>query len=198
MGPDTPLEKLARLFSTVGHPALILPAVILFQTAKQASNAPFWSTLPIILTALLIPGFIGFYSLAQVRQGNWVHIDASKPHERIKLNALLATVLFASSLISGMLGLAHMLTQGLLITGIIVTLALILGRWVKVSLHSCFSAFAAFLFWPDLRFLLAMLFFSLAIGWSRLALKRHTPLEVVLGLGIGALAGCAYIGLPYL
>jgi len=69
-------------------------------------------------------------------------------------------------------------------------------KWVKVSLHMAFGALATttllFLGSPAGWVLLAVM---PALAWSRLILKRHRPVEVVIGLFVGIAFGCAIINI---
>lgn len=68
-----------------------------------------------------------------------------------------------------------------------------LGRGVaKLSLHVAFAVFAAGLAWPDLAAMAALTATALAVGWSRLALRRHTAVDVALGALAGTSAGLAF------
>jgi membrane-associated phospholipid phosphatase len=43
--------------------------------------------------------------------------------------------------------------------------------------------------------MLVLMLLAAGVGWSRLALGRHTRAEVLLGLALGALAGMVFQGL---
>lgn len=63
-------------------------------------------------------------------------------------------------------------------------------RWIKVSLHMAFAALAATaLFGSRVGYGLALMLPALAL--ARLALGRHTTLELVLGTIAGVAAGVA-------
>ena len=65
-------------------------------------------------------------------------------------------------------------------------------KWIKVSLHMAFATLAATaLALSRLPVGYALLVALPVLAWSRLTLERHTPLEVVLGMAIGAAAGAA-------
>ncbi|MEP1231651.1 MAG: hypothetical protein ABJG88_13340 [Litorimonas sp.] len=189
MGLRSTTKVIARGLSIFGHPAIILPAVIIVRTQIGDATSP---SMPLIMTvSLTIVGVIILYSLFQVRRGHWEHIDASHKSERMQLNFLLMVVLFGSGFVSAVRGQSLVFTVGLLIVGTMVMVALCLNRWLKVSLHTSFAMFAAFLFWPNGLVVLCGTLLTLAIGWSRLTLERHTFLEILTGILIGACAGLA-------
>jgi membrane-associated phospholipid phosphatase len=84
------------------------------------------------------------------------------------------------------------------VAGVLIMLAVcaVATRWVKVSLHMAFGALATTtllsLGSPAGWVLLAVM---PALAWSRLALKRHSPAEVVLGLLVGVACGYAITNL---
>ena len=84
-----------------------------------------------------------------------------------------------------------------MVRGVVATLGMMAvsaaaTRWIKVSLHMAFAALAATapaLMRSPIGY--ALLLALPALGWSRLVLQRHTPLELVLGTIIGVSAAAA-------
>lgn len=149
-------------------------------------------TLGIAATVLAI---VVVFSLIQVRRGRWSHIDASVKSERWELNVLLFVVLLGAALVSGWLKQSQPLTIGLATNAAMVALILALRHWFKISLHTSFAIFASSLLWPLWPSMLFGAAFTIAIGWSRLVLGRHTLIETLLGGIIGAIAGLVFITL---
>lgn len=176
--------------SIVGHPfvltvVMVLGAALHFGTPREAAR----TALLVALIALLP---IAALMVRQVRRGSWTNLDASNSAERPllfgvgigALAALLGAVLVlrpGSFLIRGAAGVLIMLAVCAVAT-----------RWVKVSLHMAFGALAAttllFVGSPAGWALLAAL---PALAWSRLALGRHRPAEVLMGLLVGVAFGYA-------
>ena len=180
----------ARALSIVGHPALLMPvAVPLAAALRGAPPQQMWLG---TAAALLVALIVALYSLWQVRAGRWAHVDASAPAERLHLNLLLVGLLLVAATVLGLNARSPVLAAGLGTCGAIVLVALALRRRMKLSLHGAFAAYAAALLWPLLPALAAMAALALGVGWSRLKLRRHTPQEVMAGLGAGALAGLAF------
>jgi membrane-associated phospholipid phosphatase len=75
-----------------------------------------------------------------------------------------------------------------------VAIAMLTARWCKLSLHMAFVVFAVFLLLLDAPWWagLAGLCFAGAVAWSRLALRRHVPRDLIAGAAVGALAGIAF------
>src|SRR6185437_8964095 len=88
------------------------------------------------------------------------------------------------------------LIRGALGALIMMALCAVTTRWIKLSLHMAFGALATTILLllrsPAGWVLLVAL---PVLGWSRLALKRHTVGEVVAGLVLGAACGYAIYSL---
>lgn len=180
----------ARLLSIVGHPGLLMPvAVPLAAVQRGAPAQDLWLGAAAALAVALV---VALYSLRQVRTGRWSHVDASAPAERLHLNLFLAGLLLAAAVALWLTTRSQVLAAGLGTSGAIVLAALALRRHMKLSLHCAFAAYAAALTWPVWPALAGLAVLSLAVGWSRWQLRRHTRREVVAGLGIGALAGLVF------
>jgi hypothetical protein len=135
---------------------------------------------------------IAILTIHQVRRGAWANVDASKPRERpilyiVAISSVLALVCY----------LLVIQPYSILLRGSVVTLALlvvcaIITRWIKVSLHMTAAALTAtvlLLLGSPIGWIVMAILPILA--WSRLALERHTPAELALGLALGIAAGCA-------
>jgi hypothetical protein len=180
----------ARLLSIVGHPGLLMPvAVPLAAVQRGAPAQDLWLGAAAALAVALV---VALYSLRQVRAGRWSHVDASAPAERLHLNLFLVGLLLAAAFGLWLTTRSQVLAAGLGTSGAIVLAALALRRHMKLSVHCAFAAYAAALTWPVWPALAGLAVLSLAVGWSRWQLRRHTRREVVAGLGIGALAGLAF------
>jgi membrane-associated phospholipid phosphatase len=181
---------LARALSIVGHPALLMPAAVA-QRASRAGVPP--DLLPAALaTALVVALTVGIFSVVQVRAGRWTHVDASQPRERSQLNVFLVALLLALAVLLWAVGQRPSLALGPLVVALPVLLGLALRKRLKLSLHTTFAVFAAALVWPHPWWTPAVLALAAGVAWSRLALRRHTLPEVLLGLLVGAALGVAF------
>jgi hypothetical protein len=180
----------ARALSVIGHPALLMPAAVAGSAA--ANGAP-----PRVLhlglaAAVAIALCVIAFSLVQVGAGRWSHVDASVPRERSQLNLVLCVLLFGAAGLLWWSGQPRLLSLGLGLGGAMVVAAQLLRRWLKLSLHAAFAVFAAALWWPNAAGAAVVLLLAAAVSWSRLALRRHTGIEVTAGLLAGAAAGCVF------
>ena len=187
------LTQAARVLSVIGHPALLLPVAVTAAASAAGTPAPLLRV--VVGTILAVALIVGLYSVWQVRAGRWAHVDASHPRERSQLNLFLALLLCAAAALLFTLGQPPAVAAGPLLAALLVLLTHGLRRWLKVSLHAAFAAFAAALLWPDLPAALAVGALAAAVGWSRLVLRRHTRAEVLLGLLLGAAFGSALLQL---
>lgn len=188
------MNLIARWVSIVGHPfvmtmVMVLGAALRFSTPREALR-----TLLLVTLIAIVP--VAALMVRQVRRGSWTNVDASDRAERPLLFAVgigaLAVLLGAvlvfrpgSFLIRGLVGVLIMLAVCAVAT-----------RWVKVSLHLAFGALATTtllsLGSPAGWVLLAVM---PALAWSRLALERHSPTEVTIGLLVGVAFGYAITNL---
>lgn len=189
------MDAIARALSITGHPVVALPlAVVLAQAPRAGTTAAPQATA--LLAAVLFGGVVLAWSCWQVRRGRWTHVDASRPRERSGLNRFLLVTLglgallawrFASAGVAPAIGLAWL----------VIVLAMLSGRWCKLSLHVAFASYAALLLWrlgPAATF--AGLLFAAGVAWSRLRLGRHVPRDLVAGALAGAGAGLLFWLVP--
>jgi membrane-associated phospholipid phosphatase len=180
----------ARAVSIVGHPVvLVLVAALISASAQGASH----QQLRLIggalaMFAVIVVGF----SWLQVRAGRWSHVDASVRNERNSLNVFLVTLCFLSSVLLWFITRRPYMSVALALSGALILTALLSARWVKVSLHVAFAAFATALLWPIKLAFVAGVLVTAAVMWSRLVLGRHVAADVMAGLLLGAAAGAAY------
>jgi hypothetical protein len=177
----------ARVLSIVGHPGLLMPVAVAIGTS--AADLPSARVQAAVAAALSVAAIIGAFSLWQVRRGRWAHVDASLPHERRQLNPFAALLLFAAALALAGWGRSPHGAIGAALAGVLVLAAQLLRRRMKLSLHCAFAAYAAAIVWPGVAASLSLALLALGVAWSRLQLRRHTRGEVVVGLGLGTLAG---------
>ena len=180
----------ARAVSIAGHPAIILPAAVLIAAlTRGASLRQLWLIGGAFATiGAVVVGFSWF----QVRSGRWSHVDASARAERNSLNVFLAAISASVAAVLWYVTRTPSLPLGFALAAALVVTALLLSRWVKVSLHVAFAAFATAFLWPNGLAVVAGVMFTAALVWSRLVLGRHVAGDIATGLLLGAAAGSAY------
>jgi len=181
---------LARVVSIVGHPiVLVLVAALIVASTRGATL----QQLQLVGGALVALGVIVLgFSWLQVRAGRWSHVDASVRSERSALNVFLVVLCSLSAMLLWFLTRRQSMSVALALSGALVLVALLLARWVKVSLHAAFAAFATTLLWPITLAVAGGVLVTAAVVWSRLVLQRHVAADVMTGVLLGVAAGCGY------
>ncbi len=187
---------LARGLSVAGHPALLMPLAVAVST--RARGAPDEVVIAATAAAVAVAVLVGLYSLWRARSGAWQHVDASVPHERLELNRRLVLLLLAGAGATAAWGGSAVVTAGLLACAALVGGALLLRRWLKLSLHTGFAVFAACLLWPLAVAGLPAAALACGVAWSRLRLQRHTRAEVLMGALLGLAVGLGFHGAVWL
>jgi hypothetical protein len=188
------MNAVARWLSIAGHPFVMSLVMVLGVALRLGTPREAFRALLLVALIALLP--VAVLMVRQVRRGSWTHVDASNRAER----PLLFTVgIVALAVLLG--AVATFRPESFLLRGAAGVLAMLAAcavatRWIKVSLHMAFAALATttllFLGSPAGWALLALL---PALAWSRLALKRHTAAEVMVGTLAGVVAGYAMIHL---
>ncbi len=184
--------KAARLISIIGHPFLLMPLL----TGIVAFHLlPPREAMLVELTALgvvIIPASV--YTILRVQRGTWGDLDVSDQRQRNQFYAILFPLLLIVALLSWAADVPRAIPLGAVSIIALVGAAFVLNTRVKVSLHTGFAVFAAetlFFFKPTLGG--AVLLLAMLVGWSRVALGRHTVMEVLLGGVLGASIGAAFV-----
>ena len=103
---------------------------------------------------------------------------------------MLLAALSVSALVVWFQPHARGLALGITLSCFLIGAALLTARWLKVSLHVAFLVFASTVLWQvSLALVAGALVFTAAVGWSRLELGRHSLAEVLVGGGLGLVAG---------
>jgi membrane-associated phospholipid phosphatase len=180
----------ARAVSIVGHPVvLLLVAALIAASIRGASPRQ----LRLVGGAMVTLGLIVLvFSWLQVRAGRWSHVDASVRSERTSLNLFLGALLLLSAAFLWFSTRSSHMPLALALSGALIVIALLIGSWVKVSLHTAFAAFATALLWPIKLAVVGGVLVTVAVVWSRLVLGRHVAADIAVGLVLGAAAGGGY------
>jgi len=167
-----------------------MPVAALIAASTRAASL---QQLRLIGGALVTLGVIVLgFSWWQVRSGRWSHVDASVRKERNSLNVFLGALCLLSAVLLWLLTRRPYMSVALALSGALVVVALTIARWVKVSLHAAFAAFATALLWPNKVAVVVGVLVTAAVVWSRLVLGRHVAADVTAGLLLGAAAGGGY------
>jgi len=171
-------RSLARWISILAHPFVMASLMALGAGVRSALLVAGFATVPLALLMAI-----------QVRSGRWGTVDASRRDERPALFAVAGLGLLALAVYLAVTQPVSPLLRGLLAPVGLLGGAALVNRWVKASLHVGFAVLAA----ATLIQLGSALGWALVpvvpiLGWSRLVLNRHRPVELVAGgmLGLAA------------
>jgi membrane-associated phospholipid phosphatase len=190
-------QGLARIASTLLHP-LLLP-LITVAALTYAGGRTLVLGLRLAGLALLI-GIVPVVVvvLVQVVRGSWTDVDVSVRRQRYILYPFGIACMLAAVVAFVWLGAPLVVVRaGLGLVAANVVNGLVNFKY-KVSTHASTAALCAAVLWQALPVwgLIAAAAAAL-VGWSRVALGRHTPGQVVLGWGVGALCGAAAMLAPW-
>lgn len=180
--------RVARLVSILVHPVVVMAAAAVVAAGDGPSHALRWQALAVVVVAAT---GVMVYSMSKARSGRWVHVDASQRHERAQLNRFASWWLLVLAVGLAMAGAHTGVVAAIALSGGIVLAGHLLRRWLKSSLHVAFAAFATGIAWPHVPIAGVLLAATVAVAWSRLALHRHVPAELLSGSLLGAAAGAA-------
>ena len=184
LSPQSFSARLALVVSFLLHPFLISPATILLLAGRASSVA--------FVLAIVIPMFV--LIAMQVRRGAWTNYDVSVRTQRRGLYwpALLLTIGSAFAIYAT--GGNPRLLRGFIVAAAMIAIAMLINRWLKVSLHMTFAAFSAVAVgWAYPRTVWVMIALVAILAWSRLKLERHSWAEVVVGTVLGGAAGLVLV-----
>lgn len=180
--------SLARALSILGHPLVVLPMAVMLLAVDDGADRQRLSGLALLLGGLA--GLVMAYSWWQVRRQHWRHVDASARTERRSLNRFLSIALAIAAVFAWTWASQRELALGLALSAALIALAMLSARWWKLSLHVAFAVFAAVLLarvsWQAC---VGGLAFAAAVAWSRWALSRHAPRDLIAGAVAGGSMG---------
>ncbi|HEX4201412.1 MAG TPA: hypothetical protein VHY59_07830 [Chthoniobacterales bacterium] len=179
-------EQVAKWISIAGHPFLFSPVVALVVGAFLFGLAESVFGLLTVILFCLLPASL--YIVRKVRIGEWSDLDVSARKDRPQLFLVGFAFLLLTALILTVTGQPIVYARGCLAAMILIVGGWFLNRWLKPSMHAGFAMLTACSLWPlSARLSLVAMLFAVGVGWSRVQLRRHTWMEVGVGLLLGML-----------
>jgi hypothetical protein len=175
------LSLLARSLSIAGNPLVLIPLAVAATTrnARWTIAVALTTTLPLLVVIT-----------RKVRRGDWTDFDVSRRDQRLGLYAFGTPLFFLAAGTLYFLGASPRMMQAVAAGGVIFLAGLLGNRFLKLSMHMMFGAYAGILIaWVYPWSLTAIVIFIAALAWSRRFLGRHSWLEIALGTIIGSGAG---------
>ncbi|CDR10457.1 phosphatase PAP2 family protein [Streptomyces iranensis] len=149
-----------------------------------------------LLAALFCGGIPFTIILFGVKRGSWTDKHIRHRHQRaIPLLATMVSVLTGIGLLVTLDGPREVLALVLaMLAGLALTIAVTV--WWKVSVHTAVASGVAVVMTIAYGLQMTPLFLAVAlIGWSRVALRDHTPAQTVVGAFVGGLAAAVVFSL---
>ncbi len=181
----TPSEKFARIISTLFVPPSF--ALIIFTFLSFHLEETFLNTCVLILVTLIFGfGLHIWLFLHFKKKGFIVDLDASIKEERT-FPFLIATGFYLTGLLILIYFQINIISIAFWFCYISNTIIVVLvNRYWKISIHAIgASGAAAALFIVLGPFALLVLILVLLVGWSRVKLRCHTPMQVIAGIVFG-------------
>jgi len=176
---------IARWVSIVGSPFVLIPLLVLGATEAHSSVAVAFRAAGVV-ALMFIP--LGIFMRQRHLSGHWETIDASHPDDRPALFVAGFTAAAALSLYFLFITPLNDIVRAITVAAIMLAVCAAMNRWIKLSLHLSFAAFAGMvLIRLDPYCAMVLLLFLPILFWSRVALGRHTVMEAIGGVVLGTL-----------
>ena len=183
---------MARWISMAGHPFSFIALLVVVAGSKRYGFGEAARLITVTAIVLIIP--LWMFMWRKWRSGDWKTIDASDPRDR---PSYYGVALLFVGLLAGCFAFVEggsFMLRGCAATALLLGLAAILNRWIKLSNHVAFAMFTGVVLSRfALGWGLGVLLLAPLVAWSRLALSRHTPQEIFGGMVLGALVGAATV-----
>ncbi|HEX6816739.1 MAG TPA: phosphatase PAP2 family protein [Ktedonobacterales bacterium] len=178
-------HAVARAISLVVHPVafpILTLAVLLYSATASLTATGRWLVFALALTSLPVTALVVF----QVASGRWTDLDVSVRRQRYLLYPFGLVCLTSLALVYIALK-APLVAIAATVSSVVANVvdAVINFRY-KVSAHATSAAACAALLvhtLPPIGFVATGA--ALLVGWSRVALGRHTAGQVALGMAVG-------------
>jgi hypothetical protein len=178
----------ARWVSWIGHPLVFISlsvAIIIVLRVANRAGLTLWVTL--FVTVILPMAFLLFWG---ARSGRWSDLDVSVRVERARFYPRAIPISAMAVIALWVLRAPAFALRGALVTLFLLVVAALVNFRIKLSLHALFAFYSAIILIMvnpvagAIAFALAFLVF-----WSRLYLRRHDLLEMLVGTSLGLLGG---------
>jgi membrane-associated phospholipid phosphatase len=178
---DATADKVAEVVSYIFHPLIVvIPTLVIatFQTGFTLAQSVFWTLLPVFIVnvpmALLL--FWG------VRSGRYTDASVSVREQRTSIYAVGGICLVISLLVLVFGGGPPIVTACLVSAVLATVIGYLVNRYTKLSLHSAALAGCTIVLIVTAPLIgIVMALFTPLVGWARIRLKHHTPLQILIG-----------------
>lgn len=187
---STQLRHIARFISIIGHPLLTISILVLYLSHKEMPKKEADLVSAIIVGGITIP--IILHNLWKTQKGQYTNFDVSNRKQRKGFFLFSIVLLALVSLWCWRMGLSSKLVYSMWIFLSMVILFAIVNYKSKISMHAGVNFYiVAIMLHYNMILGLACLALAILVAASRLVLKRHTLLEVIVGACVGFVFGWA-------
>jgi membrane-associated phospholipid phosphatase len=187
--------RIARAISWIGHPLVFVSSSLAIIVFFRLANRIGVTVLMALILAVIFP--TALLLIRGVRSGQWSDIDVSVQTERRRFYppAILLSIGGVAALL--LLHAPGFIVRGAIVTLLLLVIAGVVNRYLKISLHTMFAFYCAIALlrigWVSgvIALILASLVF-----WSRLHLRRHAFPDVVFGTLLGSIGAVIAAWLP--
>jgi hypothetical protein len=181
---------IARWISIIGHPFSFVTLLVMVAGSQRSGFGGAARLITLTAIVLIIPLWI--FMWRKWRSGRWQTIDASDKRDRPSFYGvallLIGVLMGCFAVVEG----ASSMLRGCAAVAVLMGIAAVLNRWIKLSNHLAFAAFTGvLLIHVSLAWGLGVLALLPFLAWSRLALARHRWSEIIGGMVLGAAVGAA-------
>ena len=169
------------MLSVAGHPFVLAPITVAIATRAAWLGVAFAAATSLTLLAVIAH---------RVRRGRWSDHDVSDPGQRHSFYPIAIVIVGTSAMLAWWVGIAPGVLRGFGMAVCLLVAAAVVTRWTKVSLHTMWGAYcSSALVGSGDGIGLVFVALVACVGWSRVALGRHTPWQVAIGGALGCLGG---------
>ena len=178
----------ARLVSIVFHPLLVV-TIFVFGYIQALYGIEVAKKILLLITFVAVLPIV-LYNSIQLIRGKISNFDLSNRDERNKTYPYLMLLLGLLIALGYYYRLPVKLVGQLVIYALMIVVFYFFRNHLKISLHASTSFFLAMMVFSDFKWIgFIAIMISAVVALSRVALKRHTLKEVIVGSGSGIIAG---------
>ena len=193
----SPRVEVARWVSVIVHPVafpLVTLGVVCYLATSSFPRTAQWVLLALALVSLPVSLLVA----SQVLSGRWTDLDVSVRRQRYALYPFGLACMLALALSFAHFGAPRIAVQATFAIVIANLADGLINFAYKVSAHATGAALCASILWSAApAWGVAGALAALAVGWSRVELRRHTPGQVLLGWVVGLLSALLAFHLPF-
>jgi membrane-associated phospholipid phosphatase len=186
----------ARWVSAIVHPIafpLFTLGVVTYAAKRSLVEVIQWVFVALLLTTVPVSVVVS----VQVLRRRWTDFDVSVRRQRYALYPFGVACMVALALVFAHFGAPQIAVRAAVAVALANVVDGLINFTYKVSAHATGAAVCAAVLWVGApAWGIPATAAALAVGWSRVELKRHTPGQVALGWAVGVASTLVALYLP--